>query len=343
MWIVASVVLIAAIAPAGRVRIVSDPPGAEVWMGAALLGTTDEDGLDIASLAEPVVLSIRKPGFHSVERDVRPDAAGPVTVFVRLMAAEPVEPAVSGTPTTRSAPAPPPATGQSPAALAPVAKKGGAGKALPLILGGVGATAVVAGVVVATRKDPLEVDDDGDGFSEKQGDCNDLYRDLKPNGGFEFTIDFAFIGSVSCALRNPRQQTYRVKNNSCSSLNITSLVVSTNITGACTGTSTSNLGLSRTSVQPGATEVIRLGASVNAGVSFCCSRYPCISGSCGTNEQYTLATNAGTQTITNSFITVDPSGFMCPPCAGTIGYRVEGGAGASRTGPSLCSAVLTHP
>ena len=328
----ASVVLaVAASVPAGGVRIVTEPPGAEVWMGMVQLGTTGEQGLDIASLPGPVVLSIRKEGFQTAERTVTPDPSAPLSVYVRMRPGPAAAPA--SVPSARRSPAQPPAA-------PPAAAARRRGKALPLVLGGLGAAAATTAVIVATREDPLEVDDDGDGFSEKQGDCNDLDRDLKPNGGFEFTVDFAFTGTTSCAVRNPRQQVYRVKNNSCTTLTLSSLVGSTNVTGNCTGGATFNLSLSRSSVAPGASEVVRLGAPANGGISFCCSRYPCTAGSCGTAEQYTLTTTAGTRSVTNSFLTVDPTGFTCLPCAGNAGYRRDGGG---RQPPPACTATLTHP
>lgn len=95
--------------------------------------------------------------------------------------------------------------------------------------GGTAALAVLAlgaagaGVYYATQKDPAAVDDDGDGVSENEGDCDDKNKEISPTGGFNFTMDFAFTGNIGCNQMNPRQQVYRLQNLSCSPLTVESL------------------------------------------------------------------------------------------------------------------------
>jgi hypothetical protein len=79
-----------------------------------------------------------------------------------------------------------------------------------ILLGVGGAAAAGVAVVVLTKKDPLAVDDDGDGFSEKQGDCNDADRDVHPGG--EFQLRSPRISSAastatppSCRFKCPRR------------------------------------------------------------------------------------------------------------------------------------------
>jgi len=76
-----------------EIRIVTDPPGAEVWQGDLRLGTTSREGLRILYESPgTAIYSIRKPGWATVEKTVRLELReDPLTVVVRLqpVAAEP--------------------------------------------------------------------------------------------------------------------------------------------------------------------------------------------------------------------------------------------------------------
>lgn len=74
----------------GELRIITDPEGVEVWLGAIRLGTTTKDGLRVVDI-EPGTLSLtfRKEGYANVERTVRIEGSGePATLFVHLATRE---------------------------------------------------------------------------------------------------------------------------------------------------------------------------------------------------------------------------------------------------------------
>lgn len=112
---------------------------------------------------------------------------------------------------------PPPKTVPAPA----TAKKGGS-KALPILLGVGGAAAVGAVVAGSGGKgspDPSTVDDDRDGFSEAQGDCNDSNPAVRPGGAV--TARAQILGRanlVGCA--TGWRFSITVTNNSCQSVTV---------------------------------------------------------------------------------------------------------------------------
>jgi hypothetical protein len=82
-------------------------------------------------------------------------------------------------------------------------------------------------VVLATRKDPLEVDDDRDGFSEKQGDCNDRDSRIHPNGAVTVTSARFETPNFDCPdtgtwTADPAHILVTFANNSCTPLTISS-------------------------------------------------------------------------------------------------------------------------
>jgi hypothetical protein len=198
---------------------------------------------------------------------------------------------------------------------------GGSHLSRTLLIGGVVAAGAVGALALAGGKeDPLAVDDDGDGFSEQQGDCNDASRTIGPGGGFDFTIDTAFNGTVNCGTRNPVQQVYRVRNDACTPLAIQSLQIAFSFGGpACTGGSQNySVTLDAPTAAAGATTVIRRGAAPSSVTPLCCPRYPCLRGTCTVSYVYTLTTAAGTRTINQSYNVVDNTGNDCALC-GSIG------------------------
>ena len=181
-------------------------------------------------------------------------------------------------------------------------ESGGGGAPVALALVALGAAG--AGVYVATKKDPLEEDNDGDGLSEKDGDCDDTNKDVSPNGGFNFTMDFAFTGPVGCSQMNPRQQSYRVQNLSCATLTVESLTHTFSSSGACdTENSTDSLSLLVRTVAPGATATIRTGGAAGTSRTLCCpsGQRVCNTGTCNVAETYTVKTSAGSRSLNNSF------------------------------------------
>jgi hypothetical protein len=262
---------------------------------------------------------------------VTPPALGTATVTVGTTAVgAPAVPAgfnVSGV-VARAVVAPPVAAPSAPVAPPPVAPAGPAippepsgGFSTRLLLGAAALAAGGAGVYLATRgEDPAQIDDDGDGVTEEQGDCNDRDQDIKPDGGFDLRIEFAYPsgGSVNCGTRNLAQQTYRVTNNSCATLVIQGLTYNQTVAAPCTGTGSGSLALGANSVPSGATVTIRQGAAPGLVAPICCPSYPCSQAPCMFNIEYTVTTSAGAKTLSSGYTVTDSTGTDCPQC-GTIG------------------------
>ena len=185
-------------------------------------------------------------------------------------------------------------------------------------LAAAGALALYAACGASSPNAPAAVDNDHDGFTVQQGDCDDANAAVHPGGDVLFTVDFAFAGTTACSARNAQPQVYRVTNNSCTAVSLQSLQVSLTLGGTCSGAQAYSLALETTQVAPGATAVVRRGAAAGAVAPLCCQSYPCAEGTCTAALQYALATSAGTKTVTQSYGISDPSGRDCPVC-GTIG------------------------
>ena len=116
---------------------------------------------------------------------------------------------------------------RTPSSARPSPASGGGGKKVALIALGVAATAGVAALIL--RKNPLDTDDDGDGFSENQGDCNDHAAAIGPRG--QFTLANArFESTVSNCPRGTNSADTKVvlidaTNNTCTSSAISSASV----------------------------------------------------------------------------------------------------------------------
>lgn len=241
--------------------------------------------------------------------------------------------AAKTTPEPQASPQPTAKGGADSSATAP--KKGGS--KLPLVL--VGVAAVGGGVALAASKktDPRDADADKDGFSINQGDCNDSDPQIKPNAGFSFTVDLVFTGTISCAQRNTRPQTYRIQNNSCAALTVQSLRAAAGGVGSCTfPQETRDLTLSATTVGAGSSATVRTAAGANTAAALCCSSPPCTIGNCTISEQYTATTSAGAQTVTNSFVVTDPTGRTCSACSDVVNARSNG------TGNAQCTSAADH-
>jgi hypothetical protein len=196
---------------------------------------------------------------------------------------------------------------------------GGAGAALGILaLGAAG-----AGVYLVTREDEAAKDDDGDGVSEKDGDCDDTNKAVSPSGGFTFAVDYAWAGTVACSASNPKAQTYRVTNNSCAPLTIQSLTLTLAGSGSCNLPPTSEtLPVSVSTVASGATTVIRTGAAAGAGSNLCCTGQRCPPGTCSVSETYTVVTSLGTGRSMNGFAVSDPTGGSCPVCGSKTDWPI---------------------
>lgn len=305
---------------AGQRGATSDLARADVYLGMAYLGLEQE----------PAARARFQDAWRA-DKGMKPSASEFPPRILRLLeeARKEVLSASPARTTPEPQPSPQPAAGADSSATAP--KKGRS--KLPLVL--VGVAAVGGGLALASKKtDPRDADADKDGVSINQGDCNDNDPQIKPNAGFSFTVDFVFTGTISCAQRNTRPQTYRIQNNSCSPLTVQSLRATAGGVGNCTFQDTANLPLSATTVGAGSSATIRTAAGTNTATALCCSNPPCAIGNCTISEQFTVTTSAGAQTVTNSFVVTDPTGRTCSACADVVSANSNGSRNAQCTFPA---------
>jgi hypothetical protein len=186
-------------------------------------------------------------------------------------------------------------------------KAGGAKRGL--LIGGAAAAAAGVGIAAAGSggSSPATVDD---------GDpCQ---------GGFAFEADFAFSGSITCDLVNPRRQVYRVTNNANSPLRIDGLDARINYACEPAGTPAppaETLPVLVLSVPPRTTAVIRNGSPEGTATVACCEvPGTCLAVQCTIMEEYTLRTGCGSRVLTHSFMesaTGTGGPGDCLPCGTT--------------------------
>jgi hypothetical protein len=175
-----------------------------------------------------------------------------------------------------------------------------------------------------TKKDPLEVDDDGDGFSEKQGDCNDVDRDVRPGGEFSVTVSPDLVGTINCnAGFMPIQVS--ATNLSCAAVTVNSVTLNVQpISGGCFSNSPAiNIPITSANVASGARQQT-VATRQFSGTAGCCPGGVCNGRFiCTFAEIYTVATSTG-QRVSNSTFTIDfPNGRSCAACASSTDRPVE--------------------
>jgi hypothetical protein len=152
------------------------------------------------------------------------------------------------------------------------AASGGFSSTALLVAGGFVAAGGAAAIVATSKSpDPLDVDDDGDGFSENQGDCNDQNSDLHPNGAVTATVTDSRAGrTVNCS--EPWTRIYRLTNNSCQTVTVNKIVLQIESPRSPTGhrlwEGLREFNASVMTVAPGTTSVI---GQVGAEYSICCA------------------------------------------------------------------------
>jgi hypothetical protein len=316
----------AAWAAPSDVRIITEPDGVEVWVGEIRLGVTTRDGL-LLTAVQPgsVTYTLRKPGYVQAARTVRVEDTGqPLTILVHMT---PAEPGPAPAPTPPSAAGPPAGAAQAPIPAKPATPTGSAERpakaakrshAVPIVLGVAAAAAAAGAVVVLTKKDPLEIDDDGDGFSEKQGDCNDLDREISPRGEFSFTVNPDVVGSVNCNSGFNRLEIFAT-NLGCTTVTINSVTLTTFVaSGNCFANApTTNIPVSSPTVGPGSRN-LPVASRQFGGTVGCCSGGLCAGSVCTFGETYTLTTSTGQRSSSNSYSIVFPRGFSCVACPSSL-------------------------
>lgn len=275
----AGALLLGQVAPAGEVLVFSDPPGAEVWVGGVLRGITAADGLRLAGLSPGSAfrLTVRRKGYRSVERVVEVRAGEAAPVTVRLE--------------KRS-------------------RKG-------LFLGAAAAGAGGTAAVLLTRTDPLEVDDDGDGVSEKQGDCLDTNAEVNPGGQFTITVTPDLGGSITCATPYTPIEV-KATNLSCTEVGVSRITLfSTLVSGECSGGNFEiNLPVQVSLVRPGSRDLV-LSFRHFSGTAGCCGGGDCgaFPSVCNWGEIYTVSTSVGERRFNSSYTLLFPAGRSCPACS----------------------------
>jgi hypothetical protein len=301
--------------PYGDLRIVTDPDGAEVWQGVLLLGVTSKNGLKLTGLEPgPLALVIRKEGFAPVEKTVTVETGDETPTLVLKLSRSP-DAEVKPSPAPEASPSPVPPT-----------KGGRSHKGRWLGLGG----AAVAGgavAVLASKTDPLEVDDDHDGLSEKQGDCNDADPQINPSGAFSVAVTPDLTGAVNC--NTPTATiTVRATNLGCDAVTMNDIAWrSAHVTGDCFGANFNvPITLTVTSVPSGSRDLI-VATRFLGRTAGCCSGTGGYCGSrddiCGWQETYVVSTSKGQFTHNNSYTITFPAGFSCRECATTSGQAVD--------------------
>jgi len=206
-----------------------------------------------------------------------------------------------------------------------VAAAGGPGfSAMAVLLGG----AALAGGAVALRgggedaaepPDPLSVDDDGDGLSENQGDCNDQSAQVAPNGSVVASVEDSYSArTVMCS--EPRQVRISLRNNSCQAVEVRGIagcgesISSTCPTGNVWPTPWCLDGFppaQRLSVAAGTTAVVGEWSAANALGQTCTTQRR----SCSNTQRrwYVVHTGAGDLSADAAPYTIDLTD--CPICA----------------------------
>jgi hypothetical protein len=201
-----------------------------------------------------------------------------------------------------------------------------------IALGILGAGAAAGGAVIATQStpeppDPRTLDNDGDGFTPEQGDCDDRNPDLNPNTtGFEFNVVFGAVG-VDVHPSTPTGPTMvTVKNKACADLTVERLNYSRTKSGICGESFNTNVDVvTGVIVRRGQTTTLY---SIGAGGVRCCCRNPagCTPGLCVLVETFTLFSSAGTESASNTYGFRDP-GNGCvfdAACGGSAGLASAG-------------------
>lgn len=336
---------IPSVAGPSDVRIITNPEGAEVWFGSVLLGTTTKNGLLLADVPPgAATYSIRKTGYADAERTVQIGSElEPLVVVIVLTAVSdsaskseprPTNPDAAQQPPQLPEPPPSPQEQQPQPAtpkqiavpqVSPAPQKDRSHTG-PILLGVGGAAAAAAAVILLTKKDPLEVDDDGDGVAEKQGDCNDSDRQILPGGAFSIKVTADLSGAVNC--NTPYSNiTVFATNLDCSPVTVSSVTwTSAHTSGSSCfgGNFTTSIQVTTSTVASGTRDGVIATRTVG-GLAGCCTRGNCGSfdTTCGWTETYSVVTNRGTFSQPNNYTITFPRGFSCQACTSSASLETR--------------------
>jgi len=209
------------------------------------------------------------------------------------------------------------------AAVAGAAAGGGHGAII--VLGIVGAGAAAAGAVAATRSeperppDPATLDNDGDGFTPQQGDCDDRDPALTPNTtGFDFVVEFGKTGIDVPATAPSTPTTVTLRNNSCSALTVERLNYTRVKSGPCGTSFNVNFDVAVGLIVPSRRTVTLYSEGAGGARCCCSSQSGCRPGLCVLQETFTLFSSAGSQSASNTYGFRDetcPFDAACPSSA----------------------------
>lgn len=341
---------IPALAAAGDVRLITNPEGAEVWLGSILLGTTTKNGLLLADVQPgPVTYSIRKNGYVDAERPVQIGSGSEPLVVVIVLTPltgtdtkseqRPPGPEVTQPPSEprelppsqREQPAPqqpakPPPT-KAVAAPQPSATPEKGHSHTGLILGIVGgAAAAGVGIAVLHKTDPRDVDGDHDGVTPNQGDCNDSDPQVHPGGAFSIRVTPDASGAVNC--NTPYSSiTVFATNLDCSPVTVSSVTWTSAHTsgGTCFGGNfTTPIQVTTPTVAAGTRDGV-IAARTVSGLVGCCTGGNCGSFDqlCGWTETYSVVTNKGTFSQPSNYTITFPRGFSCQACTSSASLETR--------------------
>jgi hypothetical protein len=178
----------------------------------------------------------------------------------------------------------------------------GKGRAWPWVLGagaaaGVGIAAVASGggggaSPAPPAVDPRSVDDDGDGVSEAQGDCDDARGDVHPNGAVTVSPAVSTVAGKTVRCTQPVPVTITLTNLSCQSVLVSGIARNTKVRlGHCNAADPFTYRPDAGTVRPGQTAAV-LDRPIYTGGSGCCHG-ACSGITCRISEHFVVETGAG--------------------------------------------------
>jgi hypothetical protein len=157
-------------------------------------------------------------------------------------------------------------------------------------------------------------DDDGDGFSEDQGDCNDRDATISPNGKITVEFNLLMDGSVDCDQPFSGTETVKATNHSCTTESVTLSVTGTYLEDSeCWNDTTSVLQskIYGASLAPGETKTLYTATGRTNYFGCWCSGPTCHWTSRYT-ETFTLMSSQGAQSKTRTYWY---NSRTCPICS----------------------------
>lgn len=310
--------------------------------------TTAQDGASEAPPDAPATATERTPNDSPSVTDTPRESGTPLEPSPTMPAPEPEPlatalPPLAATPKIEAEPATtPPATAATTAACAPAPartrRRGVRGSTAVM-----GATLAAAGggtlgyLRAAGEKadsvvkewpadsDARRRDDDGDGYSEAQGDCNDNNRLVGPHGSVFVSGAYSPLAGQTVNCRTRDAVTIVLTNQTCQPVTVSGISYEHHIlSGYCTAANGS-LAVATTRVGSGEIATIANRAPVGPTTGMGCCRGACTGGTCGFGMYPRVVTSAGTFTSAGYSYRMVYSG--CAQCLSARGQGIGEQAG----------------